>query len=133
MYKDLNGDGKISKGASTWDDHGDLKILGDSNPHYFYGIDLTANYKGFDFRCFLQGVLKHDFWPGESSYFWGVRGGYSKWYTIGLEQHNDYFRDQPIGLAGYELPVRKILIKRALELKIKKNKVVICKMQDICV
>ena len=105
MYKDLNGDGKISKGASTWDDHGDLKILGDSNPHYFYGIDLTANYKGFDFRCFLQGVLKHDFWPGESSYFWGVRGGYSKWYTIGLEQHNDYFRDQPIGLAGYELPV----------------------------
>ena len=105
MYKDLNGDGKISKGASTWDDHGDLKILGDSNPHYFYGIDLTANYKGFDFRCFLQGVLKHDFWPGGSSYFWGVRGGYSKWYTIGLEQHNNYFRDQPIGLAGYELPV----------------------------
>lgn len=39
----------------------DLKILGDSNPHYFYGIDLTANYKGFDFRCFLQGVLKPDF------------------------------------------------------------------------
>lgn len=105
MYKDLNGDGKISKGASTWEDHGDLKILGDSNPHYFYGIDLTASYKGFDFRCFLQGVLKHDFWPGESSYFWGVRGGYSKWYTIGLEQHNDYFRDQPIGLEGYELPV----------------------------
>lgn len=43
MYKDLNGDGKISKGASTWEDHGDLKILGDSNPHYFYGIDLTAS------------------------------------------------------------------------------------------
>lgn len=105
MYKDLNGDGKISKGASTWDDHGDLKILGDNSSHYFFGVDLTASYKGFDFRCFLQGVLKHDFWPGESSYFWGVRGGYSKWYTLGLEQHNDYFRDQPLGLEGYELPV----------------------------
>lgn len=105
MYKDLNGDGKVSKGAQTWEDHGDLKILGDSKPHYFYGIDLTAAYKGFDLRCFFQGVIQHDFWPGSSSYFWGVRGGYSKWYTIGLKQHNDYFRDQPLGIEGHELPV----------------------------
>lgn len=104
MYKDLNGDGKISEGARTWDDHGDLKILGDSYSHYFYGIDLTSDWKGIDFRCFLQGVLEKDFWPGASSYFWGVRGGYSKWYTIGLEQHNDYFRAEPIGLAGQEIP-----------------------------
>lgn len=104
MYRDLNGDGKISEGARTWDDHGDLKILGDANPHYFYSIDLTADWKGIDFRCFLQGVLKHDFWPGESSYFWGVRGGYSKWYTIGLEAHNDYFREKPVGLPGHEIP-----------------------------
>lgn len=61
MYKDLNGDGKISTGANTLSDHGDLKVLGDANPHYFFGIDLTADWKGFDFRCFLQGVLKHDF------------------------------------------------------------------------
>ena len=26
MYRDLNGDGKISKSASTLDDHGDLKV-----------------------------------------------------------------------------------------------------------
>ena len=105
MYKDLNNDGKISSGASTLDDHGDLKLLGDANPHYFYGIDLTASWKGFDFRCFLQGVVKHDFWPGSSSYFWGVRGGYSKWYTIGLKEHGDYFRDEPLGLEGHELSV----------------------------
>lgn len=104
MYRDLNGDGKIDSGSNTWDDHGDMKILGDANPHYFFGIDLTADYKGFDLRCFLQGVIKHDFWPGESSYFWGVRGGYSKWYTLGLEQHNDYFRANPVGLEGHEIP-----------------------------
>ena len=104
MYRDLNGDGKISGGARTWDDHGDLKILGDANSHYFYGIDLTADWKGFDFRCFLQGLLKQDFWPGESSFFWGVRGGYSMWYSIGLEQHEDYFRANPVGLAGKEIP-----------------------------
>jgi hypothetical protein len=104
MYKDVNGDGKISEGSRTWDDHGDLKVLGDANSHYFYGIDLTADWKGFDFRCFLQGVAKRDFWPGNSAYFWGVRGGYSKWYSIGLEQHNDYFRENPVGLEGHEIP-----------------------------
>ena len=104
MYKDLNNDGKISEGSSTLEDHGDLKLLGDANPHYFYGIDLTASWKGFDFRCFLQGVIKHDFWPGMSSYFWGVRGGFSKWFTIGLEEHGDYFRDEPLGLDGHEIP-----------------------------
>jgi TonB-linked SusC/RagA family outer membrane protein len=104
MYRDLNGDGKITEGSRTWDDYGDLKILGDNNPHYFFGVDLTADWKGFDIRCFLQGVLKQDFWPGTSTYFWGVLGGYSKWYTIGLEQHDDYFRAEPVGLEGHEIP-----------------------------
>lgn len=104
MYKDRNGDGKISEGSRTWEDHGDLKILGDKNPHYFYGIDLTADWKGIDLRCFLQGVMQQDFWPGGSSYFWGVLGGKSKWHTIGLEEHNDYFRANPVGLVGYEIP-----------------------------
>ena len=113
MYKDLNGDGKISTGANTLSDHGDLKVLGDANPHYFFGIDLTADWKGFDFRCFLQGVLKHDFWPGGDSttnndnaggYFWGVRGNVSEWHIRGFVQHNDYFRAESSGLEGYELP-----------------------------
>ena len=104
MYKDLNNDGKVDEGSRTWDDHGDLKIIGDSKPHYFYGIDLTAAWKGFDFRCFLQGVIKQDFWPGSSAMFWGVRGGYSLWHTVGLKQHEDYFRAEPIGLEGYEIP-----------------------------
>ncbi len=112
MYKDLNGDGKISTGAGTLDDHGDLKVLGDSYSHYFYGIDLTADWKGFDFRCFLQGVMKHDFWPGGDSsgsneggggYFWGVRGNVSEWHIRGFVQHNDYFRAEPTGLSGHEL------------------------------
>jgi TonB-linked SusC/RagA family outer membrane protein len=113
MYKDLNGDGRISEGAGTLDDHGDLKILGDSYSHYFFGVDLTADWKGIDFRCFLQGVLKHDFWPGGDAstrneggggYFWGVRGNQVEWHIRGFEQHNDYFRAEPIGLAGHEIP-----------------------------
>jgi TonB-linked SusC/RagA family outer membrane protein len=112
MYKDLNGDGKITTGANTLDDHGDLKVIGDSYSHYFYGIDLTADWKGFDFRCFLQGVLQKDFWPGGGSerdegaggYFWGVRGVQSEWHIRGFVQHNDYFHAEAIGLEGYEIP-----------------------------
>lgn len=113
MYKDLNGDGKISAGSRTLDDHGDLKVLGDASPHYFVGLDLTADWKGFDVRCFLQGVLKHDFWPGGDSsgnneggggFFWGVRGNRSMWHIRGFEQHADYFREEPIGLEGYKIP-----------------------------
>lgn len=113
MYKDLDGDGKISAGSRTLDDHGDLKVLGDASPHYFVGLDLTADWKGFDVRCFLQGVLKHDFWPGGDAstaneggggFFWGVRGNRSMWHIRGFEQHADYFRAEAIGLAGHEIP-----------------------------
>lgn len=112
MYKDVNGDGVINSGAYTLDDHGDLKNIGDSYSHYFYGIDLTADWKGFDIRAFFQGVLKKDFWPGGSTnrdegaggYFWGVRGSQSEWHIRGFVQHNDYFRAEAIGLPGHEIP-----------------------------
>ncbi|MFC5683281.1 SusC/RagA family TonB-linked outer membrane protein [Flavobacterium sp. MAHUQ-51] len=113
MYKDLNGDGKISTGANTLGDHGDLKVIGDSYSHYFYGVDLTADWKGFDIRCFVQGVAKKDFWPGGDStgndegaggYFWGVRGNKGEFHNRGFVQHNDYFRAEAIGLDGHEIP-----------------------------
>ena len=70
MYKDLNGDGKISSGAGTLEDHGDLKYLGDNQSHYLFGIDINADWKGFDFRCFFQGVLKHNVWQSDG--YFGV-------------------------------------------------------------
>ena len=51
MYKDLNGDGKIDGGGNKYDDMGDRKILGNNKPRYQFGIDLNADWKGFDFRA----------------------------------------------------------------------------------
>ena len=61
-YKDLDGDGKISYGSNTLDDHGDLKVIGNSLPRmeYNFGIDLT--YRSFDLRMFFQGVGSRDYW-----------------------------------------------------------------------
>lgn len=97
MYRDLNGDGKISAGASTVNDHGDLKVIGNATPRFRFSLDLTAAWKGFDLRVYLQGVMKRDFfaskdtWNG-GSYFWGMSD--DLWWSQGLVQHGDYFRDE---------------------------------------
>ncbi|OCW93408.1 SusC/RagA family protein [Macellibacteroides sp. HH-ZS] len=91
MYKDINNDGKISNGANTWNDHGDLTIIGNNSPRYQFGLDLTADYKGFDIRAFFQGVMKRDYFQG-SYYFWGASGS-GIWHSTCMPEHLDYFRD----------------------------------------
>ncbi|WP_370861430.1 TonB-dependent receptor [Parabacteroides faecis] len=94
MYADLNGDGKINTGSNTLNDMGDLKKIGNKTPRYLTGITLDAQWKGFDFSMFWQGVLKRDFDPGEGSYvFWGPTSG-GEWFSGFLKQHVDYFRPE---------------------------------------
>jgi TonB-linked SusC/RagA family outer membrane protein len=47
IYKDVNGDGKIDANDRTW--------IGNPNPKFTYGLNLNANYKGFDFSMVLYG------------------------------------------------------------------------------
>lgn len=61
-FKDLNGDGEIDNGDGTIDNPGDLKIIGNTTPRYQYGFRLGADYKGFDFAVFFQGVGKREVW-----------------------------------------------------------------------
>ena len=56
MYADINGDGKIDNGSNTLDDMGDLKKIGNNTPRFRTGITLDAQWKGFDFSMFWQGV-----------------------------------------------------------------------------
>ncbi len=100
MYADLDGKPGITEGARTLDDHGDLKVIGNNTPRYLFGIDITADWKGFDFRCFFQGVMKRDYWQG-SNMFWGVID--DQWWSAGFAEHNDYFRAEAIGLPGHEI------------------------------
>ena len=71
-FKDLNGDKVINNGDNTLANHGDLKIIGNSTPRYTYGISLGADWNGFSFSTFFQGVARQNWWPGtESDVFWG--------------------------------------------------------------
>jgi len=100
MYADLDGKPGITEGSGTLDDHGDLKVIGNSTPRYFFGIDISADWKGFDLRAFFQGVIKRDVWMN-SNMFWGVTG--EQWWSTGLKEHADYFRAEATGLNG-EIP-----------------------------
>lgn len=92
MYEDLNGDGKISGGAETLNDSGDLKVIGNHTPRFLFGLDLNASWRGFDIRAFFQGVMKRDYWQG-STYLFGASSG-GQWWATGLSQVTDYFRNE---------------------------------------
>lgn len=100
MYRDLNGDKKINTGENTVDNPGDRKIIGNSTPRYNFGLNLDAQWKGFDLKIFFQGTLKRDYWAG-GNVFWGANGG--KWQSIAFKEHMDYFRNDPNDPLGVNL------------------------------
>lgn len=51
-YKDVNGDNKI--------DVNDRTYIGDPNPKFTYGFNITATYKNFDFSTFFFGSAGND-------------------------------------------------------------------------
>lgn len=74
-FKDLNGDGRITFGDNTLSDPGDRQRIGNSTPRFNFGLNLTADWNGFDFRAFIQGVGKRDFYPNSNDsryYFWNA-------------------------------------------------------------
>ena len=92
MYVDQNGDGKVNTGANTLDDHGDIKIIGNSNPRYNFGITLDAAWKGLDFRAYFQGVGKRDYWVS-GPYFTGA-GASGMWQCAAFVSHWDFWRPE---------------------------------------
>lgn len=88
-FKDVDGNGKIDKGDNTVSNPGDFSIIGNSSTRLPYSIDLSLDWKGFDFRAFLQGVGKKDWYPaGSNHYFWGI---YAQPWTNVQKQNLDHW------------------------------------------
>ncbi|WP_245898884.1 SusC/RagA family TonB-linked outer membrane protein [Chitinophaga niastensis] len=68
-YKDLDGNGKIEQGASVKDPK-DMRVIGNTSPHYRFGFNLDMNWNGFDLSVFMQGIAKMDYYP-HHYLFWG--------------------------------------------------------------
>lgn len=71
-FVDVNGDGKVDAGDNTLSNPGDQVIIGNALPRYSFGINLGANWNGFDLSGFFQGIGRQHWWPGNNAdKFWG--------------------------------------------------------------
>ncbi|WP_080904856.1 TonB-dependent receptor [Parabacteroides sp. Marseille-P3160] len=56
-YKDISGPDGVPDGSITDDDR---QVIGNPYPRYEFSLNMGAEWKGFDFSIFLQGVGKKD-------------------------------------------------------------------------
>ncbi|MEG2099666.1 MAG: TonB-dependent receptor, partial [Mucinivorans sp.] len=92
MYADLDGNGKIDSGTGLLGDTGDWQAIGNSSPHYAYGINVDLAYKGFDLSFFLQGVGKAQYViPPNTNIMFGT-SGVAPWQLSGFTSHLDFWR-----------------------------------------
>jgi TonB-linked SusC/RagA family outer membrane protein len=104
-FKDLNGDGVINEGSRTTDDHGDLKIIGNTTPRYEYSFRINADFKGIDFGIFFQGIGQREVWgngflaiPGFNSADGAMPQAFAG--DFWREDRTDAFYPRPFNLAG---------------------------------
>jgi TonB-linked SusC/RagA family outer membrane protein len=98
-YNDLDGDGEITKGTQTLNDHGDLKLIGNTTPRYRYSWTFGLSYENdrvgkFDFSVFGEGVLKWDRMVAQNNniYFWGSGEQWSGAASSVYTGHLDFYR-----------------------------------------
>lgn len=132
----------IGAGSGTPEDSGDLVCLGSSNGRYLFGLNLAAQWKGFDFSMFFQGIGKRSFliqtstitpfyqtstmpWTIHRDY-WTEENTDAEWPRMYNNNGNDfnfkpsdkwvqngaYIRLKNIQL-GYTLPINKKIIEKA--------------------
>jgi TonB-linked SusC/RagA family outer membrane protein len=101
-YADISGaegtpDGKI--------DNYDRVVLGNSFPRYEYSANLSAQYKGFDFTAFFQGVGKRDNYLSGA----GTQPFYSASYQGSMYEHQkDYWTPENTDAAYPRLTANSI-------------------------
>ena len=81
---DSNGDGIPDKGDGLINSD-DFIVIGNTIPRYTYGLDLSAQYKGFDLGLFFQGVGKRDgYLNGDLAWAFNNAGNVQQWQKDGM-------------------------------------------------
>ena len=94
LYKDLDGDGYITGGKGTKDDHGDLRRIGNSTPRYEYNFTIGGEFYGFDVSAFFQGVGKRAMAGTSSDVILPFQRGY---YDLLYSHQDDYWTPENTG------------------------------------
>lgn len=92
-YADLNNDGVIN--------NADTKVIGRGlEPDVFYGLDLSANYKGFDFSILFQGATNYSTYFGNEIQRPFFNGGNTYSYFTDRWHRADIYDPQSEWVAG---------------------------------
>ena len=102
-FKDLDGSGEIDGGKGTADDHGDLKVIGNSMPRYEYSFHLGGEWKGIDVDLFFQGVGKRDDWTISTFNFPMMRSADLAIYANQTSYNKVLWNDDYTEIIGYEI------------------------------
>lgn len=70
-FVDTDNSGKIDYGDNTAEKHGDMSILGNSEPRYTYSFSLKGDWDNFFVSALFQGVGRQYWFPSAESSFWG--------------------------------------------------------------
>ena len=100
-FKDLKADGVIDGGKGTADDHGDLKVIGNTQPRYQYSFHIGGDWKGFDLDLYFQGVGKREMWT-TSAFVMPLMRGADGTYDH-MESYNKMIFDADGNITGYEV------------------------------
>ena len=99
-YEDLNKDGRITRGSYTLNDHGDLTVIGNTEPRYRFGTTLGASWNGIDLSLFFQGVMKRNYAPdGSDHVFFGKYA--QAWNVETVGHYQDRWREDNMDSNAY--------------------------------
>lgn len=98
-FVDQNGDGHINGGDGTVENHGDLKVIGNTQPRYEYSFRLGAAWHGFDIDCYFQGVGKRHMWS-PSAFVMPFTRGADATYSH-QDSYNQMIFDDENNIIGY--------------------------------
>lgn len=91
-FQNLDGDDVIYQGLNRVGNSGDKTIIGNSEPRYTYGMNISGDWNGFFLSGFFQGVIKQDWYPSSEARFWGQYNrpynAYPRW------QQDNMFREE---------------------------------------
>lgn len=98
-YVDQNGDGRIIKGQ-TAEEPEDLVVIGNTQPRFQFGANVSMEWAGVDLSFFIQGIGRRQYYP-TYYLFWGP---YQQPYANTYDHLLDYYRasdDDPSRMAQH--------------------------------
>lgn len=123
-YEDISGTDGVPDGAvtSTYD----RSVIGSTTPKFYYGLNINASYKGFDFSALLQGLggyqrligsyMAYAFYNGGQIQQWQVD---NRWTKTNPDKWAEYPRLETLNMNNTNLQVSDYWLRDAGFLRIK--------------